>query len=93
MIVRHPNVRVAAIIGVPHERLGEVGCAFVTCIEDRTLTMQDLRDHLERAGVTRQFWPEQLFVIDEMPMTPSGKIQKFRLRESALTAASPQKLA
>ena len=88
MIVRHPDVRAAAVVGVPHERLGEVGCAFVICTEGRTLTMPGLRDHLERAGVTRQFWPEELCVIEEMPMTPSGKIQKFRLRELAVRIAT-----
>lgn len=83
VLIRHPKVRTAAIVGAPHERLGEIGCAFVVP-EDEPPTMAELREHFERAGVTRQFWPEQLHLLDEMPMTPSGKIQKFRLRELAL---------
>ena len=82
VLIRHPKVRTAAIVGAPHERLGEVGCAFVVA-EDEPPTMAELRDHFEQAGVTRQFWPEQLHILDEMPMTPSGKVQKFKLRELA----------
>ena len=82
VLIRHPKVRTAAVVGAPHERLGEVGCAFVVA-DGEPPTMAELRDHFGRAGVTRQFWPEQLHVLDEMPMTPSGKIQKFKLRELA----------
>lgn len=82
VLIRHPKVRTAAIVGAPHDRLGEVGCAFVVA-EDEPPTMAELREHFERAGVTRQFWPEHLHVLEEMPMTPSGKIQKFKLRELA----------
>ena len=87
VLIRHPNVRTAAVVGAPHERLGEVGCAFVVA-DGEPPTMGELRDHFERAGVTRQFWPELLHVLDEMPMTPSGKVQKFKLRELALTPPS-----
>jgi cyclohexanecarboxylate-CoA ligase len=82
VLIRHPKVRAVAIVGAPHERLGEIGCAFVVA-EGEAPTMAELRDHFDRAGVTRQFWPEQLRVLEEMPMTPSGKIQKFKLRELA----------
>ena len=50
---------------------------------DAMLRSGELSDYFETAGVTRQFWPERLHVLDEMPLTPSGKIQKFKLREAA----------
>lgn len=83
LLVRHPKVRTASIVGAPDARLGEIGCAFVVCEEGAPPTLPDLCDHLDQAGVTRQFWPERLQILDEMPMTPSGKVQKFRLRELA----------
>ena len=42
-----------------------------------------MREHLEACGLTKNYWPEHLEVVEAMPMTPSGKIQKFRLRELA----------
>ncbi len=40
-----------------------------------------MRAHLAAAGLARQKWPEELRVVDELPRTPSGKVQKFVLRE------------
>jgi len=40
-----------------------------------------VRSHLDAAGLTRQKWPEELRVVDELPRTASGKVQKFVLRE------------
>ena len=42
-----------------------------------------MQRHLEEQRLARQYWPERLEVIDEMPRTPSGKIRKFKLREIA----------
>ena len=80
VLLRHPAVGVAAIVAKPHERLGEIGCAFVQPAGEPP-TLADLTDFLEDQHVTRQFWPEELVIVDEFPMTPSGKIQKYRLRE------------
>ena len=66
-------------MGKPHERLGEIGCAFVVAAGDAP-SLTDLTEFLAEHEVTRQFWPEELVVVDEFPMTPSGKVQKFKLR-------------
>ena len=42
-----------------------------------------MRRHLEDSGTAKQYWPEFLVVLEEMPRTPSGKIQKFKLRALA----------
>lgn len=83
LLARHPKVRTAAVVAAPHERLGEIGCAFVVAEDNESVELAELRDYFEEAGVTRQFWPERLHVLAEMPMTPSGKIQKLKLREIA----------
>jgi non-ribosomal peptide synthetase component E (peptide arylation enzyme) len=45
------------------------------------LTFVGMRDFLAEKGVARQYWPERLEILPELPRTASGKIQKFRLRE------------
>jgi cyclohexanecarboxylate-CoA ligase len=82
LLFRHPAVREVAIVGVPDSRLGERACAFVTLRERQTLTFQDMVEFLEGQGMAKPYFPERLEVVAEMPRTASGKIQKFRLRET-----------
>ena len=83
VLLRHPKERPAAVVGVPTSAW-ERSVAPSSSTNGNSPTMAELRDPFERAGVTRKFWPEQLHVLDEMPTTPSGKVQKFKLRELAL---------
>lgn len=86
-IQSHPAVLRAAALGVPDERLGQVGYAWVTVRPGSSATEAELRAHA--ADLLASFKvPRQIRVISELPVTPSGKVQKFRLRES-LTAESP----
>ncbi|GAA1858835.1 AMP-binding protein [Brevibacterium marinum] len=62
-----------------------VACAVVTLREGHTFTMDDLREFFAAKGVTKHYWPEALQCLDEFPRTPSGKIQKFKLREEVVT--------
>ncbi|MDG1197180.1 MAG: AMP-binding protein [Actinomycetota bacterium] len=80
LILRYPGVDEVAIIGLPDERLGERACAVVSS-SNPTLTLSAISKFLEDLGTAKQFWPEELVLMTEMPRTPSGKIQKFRLRE------------
>jgi cyclohexanecarboxylate-CoA ligase len=76
------------VVGYPDDRLGERTCAVVAPEDpDRPPSLADLVAHCEAAGMARQFWPERLVLVDEMPKTPSGKIQKFVLRERVREAA------
>ncbi len=79
VILRHPSVTGVALIAKPHDRLGEVGCAVITT-NGPVPTLADLTDFLDGQGVTKQFWPEALETVDDFPMTPSGKVQKYQLR-------------
>jgi len=83
VLIRHPKVRNVAVVAAPHPRLGEIGCACIVPEGAEAPTLAELAEFLERERVTRQFWPEKLVVLPEFPMTPSGKVQKFRLRELA----------
>ncbi|MEM7408252.1 MAG: AMP-binding protein, partial [Pseudomonadota bacterium] len=81
----HPAVAKVAVVGKPDPRLGERGCAFVTLNPGHAFGFDDMVEHLSEADFTKNYWPEHLVVLDEMPMTPSGKIQKFKLRDLAAT--------
>jgi cyclohexanecarboxylate-CoA ligase len=83
LLFRHPAVAEVAIVGYPDERLGERACAFVRLREGASLTFEEMVAHLEAQRMARQYIPERLEVVDELPRTPSGKVQKFRLREAA----------
>ncbi|MGD9601742.1 MAG: AMP-binding protein [Gammaproteobacteria bacterium] len=83
LLYRHPAVADAAVVAMPDERLGERGCAFVTLKAGASLDFDGMIGYLTAARLIRQYLPERLEVIAEFPRTPSGKIQKFRLRELA----------
>ena len=83
LIYRHPHVAECAIVAMPDARLGERACAFVVSKPNTSITLADVRNFLEGHGMAKQYWPERLELVPEMPRTPSGKIQKFRLRELA----------
>lgn len=83
IIYRHPAVWQVAIVGVPDERLGERACAFVVLREGESLSFPELVAYLEQQKLARQYFPEFLEIIPQMPQTASGKIQKFQLRAMA----------
>ena len=83
VLYTHAAIRDAAIVAMPHTRLGETACAFVTLHAGSRFGMEELRALLASSGLAKQKWPECLEVLDELPMTPSGKIKKNLLRERA----------
>jgi cyclohexanecarboxylate-CoA ligase len=85
LIYRHPAVQEAAIVGMPDPRLGERGCAFLVLRPGQRLTFEDFIAFLKSHKLAKDYLPERLEIVAEMPKTPSGKIQKFRLREVAKT--------
>jgi acyl-CoA synthetase (AMP-forming)/AMP-acid ligase II len=82
-LARHPAVRQAAVIGIPDERLGEVGMAFVVTADD-TVTAEDVitwsRDQMANYKV-----PRVVEIVDELPVNATGKVVKDTLRERAAT--------
>jgi fatty-acyl-CoA synthase len=80
LIGEHPAVRGVAIVGVPDDRLGDKGVAFVVLDSGGGLDVEQLRAFCaERLAAYKV--PERMVVVDELPLTPTGKVQKFRLRE------------
>jgi len=77
-LLKHPSVGSVAIVAMPDERLGEKACAFI--VPRGELTLQAIRECLASQQIAPTYWPERLELIDALPTTASGKVQKFRLR-------------
>jgi acyl-CoA synthetase len=76
------GVAEVGVVAAPDERLGERAAAVIRLRPGTAMpSLADVRAHLASAGLARQKWPESLHVVDEFPRTPSGKVQKFRLRQ------------
>lgn len=82
-LYRHPDVADVQVIGVPSERYGEEVMAWVKPREGSSSTEEDLRefcrDHIASFKIPR-YWR----FVDEFPMTVTGKVQKFKMRETAI---------
>lgn len=81
ILFSHPAVANVAVVGVPDPRLGERICAFIVTNPGASIDLPGVQQWMERAGAARQKWPERIELVEALPLTPSGKVQKFRLRE------------
>ena len=78
-VTSHPRVRLAAAVAVADDRLGERVGVYVELTEG-DLTLAALTDHLDARGVSKEWWPEHLTVLDELPRSSGGKVAKGELR-------------
>jgi acyl-CoA synthetase (AMP-forming)/AMP-acid ligase II len=82
LLLRMGGVTEVAVVAAPDARLGEHVCAFVRPVPGADApALEEIRRHLDAAGLARQKWPEEVRPVDDFPRTPSGKIQKFVLRD------------
>ena len=88
----HPAVGEIAIVAMPDPRLGERACAFVVLRRNSTLDFARMQHYLDACQVAKHYWPERLEIVDELPKTPSGKVQKYVLRERARELRPHQRL-
>ncbi|KEO83825.1 AMP-binding protein [Tumebacillus flagellatus] len=79
----HPAVLDVQVVGVPDERMGEEAAAFVILKEGAALTVEELRAYCD-GKIARFKIPRYFEFVEQFPMTASGKIQKFKLREQAV---------
>jgi cyclohexanecarboxylate-CoA ligase len=69
-----------SIVGMPDERLGERCCAFIILKKGATFSLGEMQKFLSTRDVATQYWPERLEIVDELPRTANGKVQKASLR-------------
>jgi acyl-CoA synthetase (AMP-forming)/AMP-acid ligase II len=80
VLVRHPDIAQAAVVGLPDERLGEVGVGFVV---PRSGASPESAEVLAWAWARMaKFKLARVEVVDSLPLNPSGKVMKFKLREN-----------
>lgn len=84
LLHKHPAVLQAAIVAVPDPRFQERACAVIVPRDGAAFDIGQMRSFLESARLARQYFPEHLVALDALPMTPSGKVQKFLLRKMVL---------
>ena len=78
-----PQIAEVAIVAMPDSRMSERACAFVTLRPGTRLSFEEMKACLAAEGLSKHFWPERLEIIETMPWTAAGKIQKYVLREMA----------
>jgi fatty-acyl-CoA synthase len=83
-LMGHPAIDLAAVVSYPDPRLSEVGVAFVRCRAGQTIDEAEVLAHC-RGRIASFKIPRHVFVVEDFPMTSSGKIQKVKLREEALS--------
>ena len=79
----HPAIADVQVIGVPDSKYGEELCAWVRLREPGTVTEDDIRDYC-RGKLAHFKVPRYVIFVDEFPMTVTGKIQKFKMRETSI---------
>jgi acyl-CoA synthetase len=84
-----PQIAEVAVVAAPDPRLGEHACAVVRLAPEVTsIERGDITEQLERIGLARQKWPEELRVVDDFPRTASGKVRKVDLRRDLRAEAT-----
>ena len=88
----HPNIADVSVVGVPDERYGEELMAWVKLRHETATTAEDIREFC-RGRIARYKIPRYIKFVEEFPMTVTGKIQKFRMREMAIEELGLQDVA
>jgi len=76
----HPSVRMAAAVPAPDAVFGERVCLYLVPALDRAITLPELVSFLESQGVSREYFPEHLVIVDELPSGSGGKVAKHLLK-------------
>jgi fatty-acyl-CoA synthase len=81
-LLKHPKIASVSVVGVPDERMGEVGAAFIKLKENEKAAAEDIINFcMDKIADIKV--PRYVFFVKEFPLNPQGKVQKFKLRETA----------
>ncbi|EOO3431859.1 medium-chain fatty-acid--CoA ligase [Escherichia coli] len=85
ILLQHPKIHDACVVAMPDERLGERSCAYVVLkAPHHSLSLEEVVAFFSRKRVAKYKYPEHIVVIEKVPRTASGKIQKFLLRKDIM---------
>lgn len=85
ILLQHPKIHDACVVTMPDERLGERSCAYVVLkAPHHSLSLEEVVAFFSRKRVAKYKYPEHIVVIEKLPRTASGKIQKFLLRKDIM---------
>ncbi|EEZ5726675.1 TPA: cyclohexanecarboxylate-CoA ligase [Escherichia coli] len=85
ILLQHPKIHDACVVAMPDERLGERSCAYVVLKSPHhSLSLEEVVAFFSRKRVAKYKYPEHIVVIEKLPRTASGKIQKFLLRKDIM---------
>lgn len=85
ILLQHPKIHDACVVVMPDERLGERSCAYVVLkAPHHSLSLEEVVAFFSRKRVAKYKYPEHIVVIEKLPRTASGKIQKFLLRKDIM---------
>lgn len=82
-ILTEPRISNVALVGVPSEKYGEEACAFVILKKDMKATEDEIKNYVKKNLAVHKV-PKYVVFVDKFPLTASGKIQKFKLKEMAV---------
>ncbi len=83
VLMEHPAIAEVAIVAMPSDVTGEMGCAFVLLNPACSFDMADMKAFLDQSGLAKQKFPEWLEIVKDFPRVPSGKVRKDLLRQQA----------
>ena len=85
ILLQHPKIHDTCVVAMPDERLGERSCAYVVLkAPHHSLSLEEVVAFFSRKRVAKYKYPEHIVVIEKLPRTASGKIQKFLLRKDIM---------
>ncbi len=90
LLATFPEVVRAAVVGVPDSRLGERTCACVVLRPGTDLDLPSITDRLSAVGLAKYKLPQRLVIMDSLPSTPSGKVQKHELLRELASGDFPR---
>jgi fatty-acyl-CoA synthase len=79
-LYRHPKIKDVQVVGLPDKKFGEELCAWIVPRENETITEEEVRDFC-KGQIAHYKVPRYIKFVDGFPMTVTGKIQKFLIRD------------
>ncbi|MDM2759107.1 medium-chain fatty-acid--CoA ligase [Citrobacter sp. Cpo148] len=93
ILLQHPRIHDACVVAMPDERLGERSCAYVVLKPPHhSLSLESVVAFFNRKRVAKYKCPEHIVIVEKLPRTASGKVQKYQLRQDIIQRLSVESI-